>query len=159
MKIDKNVLLINRNSLDEECAHQPQLLFEWGEALARASLRAKEAKNRLKVVEAEIAMDVRSAPQKYGLDKITESSVAATVLLQPQYEAAHKELITAEYEEELLSQMVKALSDRRSELENLVRLHGQMYWSKPDTTATTQEDREAAMRGAGSKVKVRTMRD
>ena len=145
---NKDLLAIDRNNLELECEKQPQLAFEWGEQLAAASRRAKEARNSLKLAEAQIATEVRTRPGDYGLFKVTEDSVKQAVLLQSEYQQIQKELVIAEYEEDLLQQFCYAWSDRKKELENMVQLHGQMYFSRVQTTP-----REAAP------ARMRTMRD
>lgn len=158
-KTHKGLLDINRNALEEECQDQPKMVFEWVEQAAVAARRVKEAKNKLKLVEAQLILKIRADPQEYGIvGKVTESGINSAVILHPSYQQAQDAVIQAEYDSDVVDGMIKALNDRRSQLENLVKLYGQQYWSKP---RIAEEDREAG-RVEGSreaKIKPRTMRD
>jgi hypothetical protein len=148
-KPDKSLLSIDRSKLEEECDGHPQLAFTWGEHLANARVVAKNAKNRLKLVEARLELSIRSNPGEYGIDKVTESTVQASVRVQDEYEVAQDQLIKAEYDVDVLEAFVWALVDRKGQLENLVHLWGSQYWSRPDTSPTRaqqQQQRERTMR-------------
>lgn len=126
-----NLLMIHQDRLEDDCTQQPQLTFVYGQQLADATRKAKLAKNRLKLVEAELSLDARSDPTAYNLSKITEDALKAVVIVHPEYKHAQQALIDAEHEEEVLRAFIYALNDRKEQLGNMTKLHGQMYWSKP----------------------------
>lgn len=149
---DEDSLSIHKDRLDDDAEHQPKLMFRWGTELAAARRASKEAKARLKVVVAEVDRSVRASPGRYGLDKITEAAVTNIVVLSREHAVATQALIEAEYQEDMVDAYVKALNDRKGEIEVMSRLHGQMYWSKPDQTP---KDQERVMREASARTKVK----
>lgn len=129
----EETLDLDLNRLEEACQKQPRMMFHWGKDLALAKKKSKEAKNALKLCFAEASKSIRVAPGMYGLEKVTDASVEATVLTLEGYQKAQQNLVDTEYEEDVLDAFVKALTDRRGEIGSLVQLHGAMYWAKPDT--------------------------
>ena len=143
---DEELLVIHENALEKDCQALPRRTFQWGQKLAQARRRVKEVKNSLKLIFAEIAMDIRNNHLDYGLEKVTEGGIEQTVLLQPSYQSLQSRLVEAEFEEDVLDAFLKSLQDHKKELENMVQLHGQMYWSKPrQDQGQTEQHRRAAM--------------
>lgn len=136
---------IDLNVLDREWLEQPKHMYQYGAALADAWKGLREAKAyaevqwaELKRLAAKIDLDVRKHPDSYGLDKITEAVVANAVLTSVKYIRkqeecfeADRQIASANHDVDILDAAVKALQDKRSSLENLVRLHGQNYFSTP----------------------------
>jgi hypothetical protein len=139
-KPDERVLDISLDKLEEDCQRQPQLLFIWGTKLAQVKKDAKVAKNNLKMTAAKLDKEIRADPDSKGLEKITEKAVELCILDQPEYQDAQAILLEAEYEEDVLQAFVSALYDKSGELEKLIKLHGQMYWSKPDTSGSPKSN-------------------
>ena len=100
------------------------------------ALELKNEQQNLKVFEAEVDLDIRQVPEKYGLIKITEAAVQATVLVdkfrKQQLEKINdiqKKIvdIDAKINE---SEIIKvALIDRRKALEGLTSLFINNYYS------------------------------
>lgn len=148
-KPNKDLLKINLNRLEEECAGQSQLMAEWGEILADAKRKSKDLRKALKLLTAQISLNVRRDPAEFGLARATDDSVKEVVTTQDEVQNLQDQVIQAEYEEEILDSFVWSIVDRKAQLENLVKLHGQMYWSKPDTSSEeTSQSRIAAMQTA-----------
>lgn len=157
-----DLLAIRQDHLDEDAAGHPRLMFLWGKAFAVAKMKAKQAKNAHKVLEAELDRDIRLCPADYRIEKLTEAAVKACIYTHPSYARTWNELVEAEYEEDILDQFIKALHTRGEQIGNEVKLHGQQYWSKPPVTQGT---RQAVMDQAAAAIidpqehpKVRTMR-
>ena len=81
---------------------------------------------------------IRRLPKKFKIDRLTETTVANTILLQPSYKDAETEvwriegLIDKAYHyHNLLEAAAKALDNRKSSIESLVKLHGQSYFATP----------------------------
>lgn len=122
---------IDDTALDVECLHQPQLMMRYSRALADAKREVTRLKEQLDIVRAELDKKVRTDPDKYGLDKITESVVTNTIMLDTQYQAAVDDLRDAQYEVNMLIGAVDSVQQRKDMLEALIKLHGQQYFAGP----------------------------
>jgi anthranilate phosphoribosyltransferase len=148
MKCPENVLEIHLDRLEEECQSLPKLLFLWGDKLAQAKRDARNAKNYLKLLAANMAKEIRENPKDFGLEKITEAALEQTVLVQEQYAQALADHSEAEHEEDVLLAFVIALKEKGEQIGNMTKLHGQMYWSKPDTSGLKEEERQQATKAS-----------
>lgn len=137
-------LEIDEDNLDREWLGQSALYCKYAQRAARERFKVDEAKARLDVVRAKLDKAIRSDPGEFDLEKVTESQVSNTILLQPDYEDALKAVHEAQYDVRMVEAAVGALDQRRKALENLVYLHGQQYWSTPrandETSAEAIED-------------------
>ena len=130
---------IDPDSLDIEWLAQPQLFLKYSEAAAEARKELDLAKEKLDVVRAQLDKKIREDPDKFGLKKITEAVVSNTIVTQEEFRACFQEMVDAKYQADLLSKVVAAFDQRKSALENLVRLYGQGYFAGP------QEPRELSL--------------
>jgi hypothetical protein len=136
---------VDKERLDEEWVNQPDLFHEFAIQLADARLELEEAKAELDVVAAELDRDIRERPNKFGLDKFTETAVKNTVLTQQAYKAQVSAVNKARHRMDIVQAAVTACDHRKKALENLVYLHGQDYFSTPrargeDATALREAD-------------------
>lgn len=131
--LPKELLDISLDNLETTAAKLPQALFLWGTELAGLRRDVKLQKNKVTILKATLDNQIRSSPQSYALEKITEKGVESCVLSHPEYQEAQKALTDLEYDEDVLQEFVRALSAVKSEITDLATLHGQMYWSKADT--------------------------
>lgn len=122
---------IDPGALDVEWLEQASLFMRWSEKSADASARVDRAKDKLKVVKAEVFLDVRAHPEKYRLEKVTDKVTEAVVESSEEVQAAASELITFKHESDILSAAVKSFEQRKTALENLVKLQGQNYFAGP----------------------------
>lgn len=143
----KDLLAIDLNRLEECCQEQPQLMFLWGTQLAEARKAVKSAKNKVKLRAAKLDSEIRANPTDFGFERPTEKAVEYTITKDTEYQEELKDLIQLEYEEDVLDIFFKTLIDRRGELENLTKLFGQMYWSKPNTVERMSERQRDAIEG------------
>jgi len=138
-------LAIDMNNLHKEWERQPHIFMLYAEAAADAKLRVDKLREEVEVIKAEIATDIRSSPESYGFTRVTESQVKELVLQDGRYAKAMERYLRAKHEYEILAAAVKAFDQRKSALENLVRLYGQQYFSTPvvpDSEPFAQERRE-----------------
>lgn len=122
---------IDELALVQEWMGQPALYNRQSRKYAKARLLQAEAKAELDLVRAKLDLAIRQNPDDYNLDRVTEGSVAATILMQKKYKTALKNLNDATYAVNLLQGVVESLDQRKKALENLVRLHGQNYFATP----------------------------
>lgn len=133
------VVDIDENNLDKECIKLPSAYLRHAHRSAEAKRDVDEVKRQLDVVEADMAKKVRDNPGAYGLEKVTESAVAATVLRSGTYQAALQTLNEAKYKAELAQAVVWALEHKKRTLTLLVELHGMGYFSNPKVSERGRE--------------------
>lgn len=150
---DFDLLEPNPLELDKECCIQPRLVFAYLKEKAENDVRIDGLKAELKVAVAEFKRQIarldrriRRNSKKYKIDKLTETTVANTIILQSTYKDAESEtwrlesLISKAYHyRNLLEAAAKALDNRKSSIESLVKLHGQSYFATPKTGGDTKE--------------------
>jgi len=151
----KTLLDIDEYNLDIEWKKQPSLYLEMATQLADAKGEHDAAKSGFEIVKAKLSLDIRSNPDNYGLDKITESTVNHALVTQAGHMEANSEVIKAKHKVDLLQAVVTALDHRKRALESLVSLHGQKYFSEP--LAKSESDNEALE--DVTKTRIRTMRN
>ena len=122
---------LDSGRLDEEWVNQPKLYFRYATRLAEAKEAHDRAKAQRDLTVAKLDRNIRTEPLAYDIPKVTEGVVEKTVLLQPLYQAATKEVIDAKARVDQLEAVVSALDHRKKALENLVYLHGQSYFATP----------------------------
>lgn len=123
---------IDPTALDVEWVQQASLVLKYNRLVTEWERTVERSKRNLDVITAELDSKIRKNPDKYGLDKVTETGVAWAVKVQPEYEEAYTEYLEARYEASMAQAASRALQDKRSALENLVRLHGQNYFAGPN---------------------------
>lgn len=150
----KDDITIDETALDVEWLDQPSKMVKYGQAAAQAKMEAELVKERLDVLKAQLDRDIRAGPEAFGIAKITESAVTATITTHPDYQAATQELIAAQYELAMAQVAVRAIDARRSALENLVRLHGQQYFAGPSVPRDLSKEWEKQQKAKRSNVAV-----
>ncbi|MFA5377446.1 MAG: hypothetical protein WC455_16965 [Dehalococcoidia bacterium] len=149
---------INPDALDCEWVKQASLFGEYCMEQAGARAKLDAVKERLDVKVAGLGLKVRSNPATYGLDKVTEASVQAVILLDVECAKLREEIAVAQYELEVMSAAVRALDQKKSALENLVRLQGQNYFAGPSVPRDVGAEwvKDVERRSARDKVKAAT---
>ena len=121
----------DETALDVEWLQQPNLMYKYAKHQAETKKAMEEAKERLDFLKAKLEMDIRANPGDYGLSKVTESAIASTVLLQPEYQEASKKYVEARYENDVAAAAVRAIDQKKTALENLVKLLSVSYFAGP----------------------------
>lgn len=122
---------IDTNALDKEWSQQPVLMRYYMDRLAAAREVLETAKHEEVQKEAELAVAIRSDPSSYGLDKVTEKSVAEAMLLEPEHRAVQEKVIKAKRLVDDANTMVEMMQHRKKALESLVALFGMDYFAEP----------------------------
>jgi hypothetical protein len=122
---------IDSSLLDVECVDHSMLVIKYARIAADADLEMDNAKERLDLVKAELDNKIRTNPDKFKIEKITESVVSNTILMQEDYKTAMAEFLQAKHEAKIVSGATRAVDHRKSMLESLVKLHGQSYFAGP----------------------------
>jgi hypothetical protein len=140
----KKDLSIDRNDLHKECVRQPQEMAKYITAHSQSIFDRDSKKRELQVARADAELDIRSNPETYGLDKITEGAVKAATDKDEEVIRLEDELIACDYAVNLMRGALGAFRDRRMALEGLISLLTMGYWNlepRPDKQLTTTEEK------------------
>lgn len=123
---------IDPTALDVEWLGQAELMQKYAKHAADMKAAMDEAKERLDVGKAKIEMEIRADSTNFGLAKPTEAGIQSTILLQNEYSKLMREYSEARYEYEIAVATVRAVDQRKTALENLVRLLIASYFAGPE---------------------------
>lgn len=125
----RNRLRIDPFDLETECVWQPSMYAEVGELATEARSAAKLAKDKLEYTKADLSFKIRKEPGKYGVDKITEASVEAAVILQSEYQTTSTTVIEAQRIADAFGILQESVGQRKSMIRDLVTLFVFKYYS------------------------------
>jgi len=131
-------ITIDPFNLDVELVEQPARFLKYSRLLAKAERRVRQAEEEIKVIRSELVFRAHSQGERVlGKNvKVQGQTVEAYYRLDKQHKRVKDELDKAMYKRDILYAAVQAFRQRKDALQELVRLHGQDYFSKPMTTAT-----------------------
>ena len=162
MKYERDVS-IDPEALDTEWLKQAELMRKYASHAALAKKEMDEAKERLEVGKARIEMSIRKAPEEFGLSKATEGAIQSTILLQPEYQELFREYTEAKYENDIAIAAVRAIDQKKTALENLVKLLAASYFAGPktprDLTGEWLKEREAEAERKKQNARIKIKRD
>lgn len=150
---------IDESALDVEWLNQPALMMKYSIHAANSREAYDRAKDALDFVKAELDMKIRTSPKIYGInDRVTEGAIFSVIQRAQQYIDAMEDLNAAKYEYEVAKGAVVAFEQRKSALENLVRLYGSQYFAGPSVprdlskeTLLKQQEKKSE-KGTASKI-------
>ena len=154
----KEIVKINKFHLDEEWLGQPSLFYTFAEELAEAQRVYDKLKEKLEIVKAELSIAIVKKPSNFGLHKTTQALIESTLLLNDEYKEALEEVREAKYNVSVLQSAVKALEQRKSALENLVKLHGQSYYAEPQVQSEEQAESVKEIKKSSARERVKRRR-
>ena len=134
-------LQIDLFRLDDEWAEQAQLRNRYGVELADAQKEHNEAKAYLDLVKAEVQLDIRKRPEVYGLAKVTEETVKATVIVDPTSRQALQQMYEAKHRVDILDAAVPGIAHRKKAMAKEVDLFFADYFSRPKATGEESKER------------------
>lgn len=123
-------LEIDKFNLDDELTNQPSLYFHYASLLVEANDDVIRLKEAIDIAEAQADSRIR----EIATVKITEAFVKGRVAQDEDVLQAHDRYFNAVKNKNLLEAAVKAFEQRRSSLDNLVRLHTTSYYAEPTET-------------------------
>lgn len=151
---------IDPTALDVEWLRQADLMRKYATHAAATKMAMDDAKERLDVVKAQLDRDIRKDPSQFGLDKVTETAVQSTILLQEAYTQGNQAWSEARYENDIANAAVRAIDQKKTALENLVRLLTASYFAGPqaprDVAREWQERNERRANNARVRMTRRT---
>jgi hypothetical protein len=130
---------LDKHRLDAEWTGQVQEFAQAADQLAEARDAERRAKAKLELTEAEEKLAIRRNPQIYGFEKVTEGTVGELLTVSKKYQAALREHLDAEHAVDVYKVKVDALNQRKSALEDLVRLRLADYFSAPQAPPEASE--------------------
>jgi len=154
----ENDIQIRQDELEMEWLDQPSLMFKYAKNAAEMRRFLDLSKEKLDLAKAEIDKEIRTNPEKFGIEKITETVVANSMLATLKYKKANEEFLNAKYEVDVAQAAVVAMSQRKDALENLVRLHGQQYFAGPKVPHDISELRESRQKKVNQSVNIKRSR-
>jgi len=138
---------IDEFNLDQAWVKQPRLYFTWAKKAADARRDMDQLKADLEVTRAEIDSDVRRDPNSFGIEtKITEKVVEAVVAQDVRCVGVLKRMREAKHRFDVVSAVVASLDQRKSALEQLVRLRLADYYSEPRAPKDKREEMEEVVK-------------
>jgi len=133
------------NRLDECWVGQVRLRLAYGleraearKALAQAKTDLAVGKSDLEVTKAELEVTARKTPEKFGIEKVTEGSIAAAVANSEEFQEARDRMFDVQrriddcqHEVDVLDAALDAIDDRKHSLQDLVKLYLADYYGSP----------------------------
>lgn len=131
---------IDLNRLEIEWCRQPRLVLD--ACLKLADLRQEQDRTKAEVdlQEAELSLDIRKNPSNYGLDKVTEATIASMVVALPSYQLAQRLHRKARHAVDVQQAYVNALDHKKKALESAVQLQLAGYFAAPREPKTADND-------------------
>lgn len=143
---------IDETMLDVEWLEQPSLFMKYARHAALKEKEKDETKEQFELCKAELDKEIRSFPDRFGLEKITDKVVENTILLQPDYKEASENFLQAKFEWMVAKGAVDSFNQRKEALENLVKLNGQSYFAGPQVPRNLHEQRELRQKEINSRI-------
>jgi hypothetical protein len=75
--------------------------------------------------------EIRNNPNEFGLEKITENSLSSAIKRLPKWQKMTKAILEARKAYNILTAANRAIQEKGANLNNLVKLHGQQYFTGP----------------------------
>ena len=125
----KEDLIIDKHSLDEEWLQQPIKYAQYAEKAEELQDDARRAKDNLETISAEVEKEIRG---NHEGEKITEKAIASELIMDERVQQAKEEYLKADHEFRIMKSVaVPAFDQRKTALENLVKLKLSSYYSDP----------------------------
>ena len=151
---------IDENQLDIEWLEQAGLMLKYCKHDAEMEQNLEIEKTKLDLLKSELDSQIRKNPTDFGIDtKITEAVILNAVIATEEYQEAYLTYLDAKYERDMGRNIVKAFSQRKDALENLVKLHGQSYFAGPRIPRNLTEEREIKQKSSNEKIASRMKRN
>lgn len=145
----KDLIKLNKDTLDEDVIKQVDLYYEWSEKWAKAVLERDKAKEDLTVTIAEASQDIRTNPEQYGweFDKApTETFINSKIPLHPLVREKQAKLNNLQFDINVYSSAKDTLEQRGRALNILTELYKGEYYTttkiRQTSSAITKEQQK-----------------
>ena len=139
-------MAIDNTALDVEWLSQASLMMKYVRLSAEAKRVMDNQKEAVDIIKAQLDKEIRTSPELYGILKITEMTVYNAILENPRFLEANQEYTNARYESDMAYGAVRAIEQRKTALENLVRLYGSSYFAGPSIPRNLNKEWENSER-------------
>lgn len=143
---------IDESALDIECLDQASLMLQICKLQSHLEKEEDLARENLDFVKANLDMEIRTDPNKFGVDKVTEGAIKSAILSNDSYKQASNAYINAKYENNVAKGAVRSFDQRKTMLEVLTKLHGQQYFAGPKTPQNITDARRQRQVNANASV-------
>jgi len=150
-------VIIDKYDLDNEWLNQAEKFIHWGEQEAQAEYEKDRIKEKVDLTRAELSTSIREEPKKYGLEKVTEAAINEIILQSKKFQDINGEYIEAVKTAKILTIAKKGFEQRKTALEELVKLYLNGYWADPRSKSAKEFD-SSAVKGAIQNKLSETMR-
>lgn len=136
-----NLLTIDKFNLDEELVNHPDLYHDLAIAHVKAEDRVQRLEAKLALVEADLAVNIRSDPKRFGFEKKPDvAAMKARVITSKRYQGVIKKLLKAKRNFAALKAGLRTMEHRKMVLEKLTDLDARDYFAKPRVKNKASKD-------------------
>lgn len=146
---------VDKFGLDVEWENLPNLYTKWSEKLVDEENFRDRLKSRIDLKYAELDLDIRNNPKKYGInDSVTERVINSTILRNAEYNRLQDQMIQTQHNIRVLKVAVKGIKDKGRAVDRLTKLYLKNYYvegkektsEEVDATRAAQEALDKSMR-------------
>jgi len=148
---DKDIS-IDESAIEQEWLRQSDLVMKYGLKLAEAEFHLNRKSEELSSKKAELDIDIRSNPEKYDLEKVTEPAIKAAMSLDEGYKEVNTKILQLQLEVQGYRAVLRALDSKEKALSSLTKLHGQEYFAGPMIPRNIVEERKQFQEDLDEKV-------
>lgn len=130
----RDLIAIDRNKLDLECEQHADVFFNACVELTEAKERVELLERLYKKKRGEIFIQMKKDPIMFNLDNASDKTCEQYLLNEPELVQLEERLLSLQSEVAIRQAFVSALDHRKRMLSDLVTLHGQSYFAKPQGT-------------------------
>lgn len=148
---------IDPDSLDVEWLGQAELGLKYGKHLARLHQIVSLAEEKKKTIRSGLILKANENPEQCcGKEKPNANDIEAYYRNHEDYKAAVAEYLDAQHEAEYAEVAKSEICfTRKAALENLVKLHGQMYFAGPHIPRNLSEEWNKKQKEVNEKIKMK----
>lgn len=142
-------LIIDSDSLDEECLGQSILYAKWSLKLVEFLNQKDRMKEKLDLIKSRLDRKIRLNPELFGLEegkKPTETAISNLIISSREYLQAHDEYLKVSNDLNILQIAKESFQMRKNMIENLVELHQSNYFSNPKIPSEIKENSNKRIR-------------
>ena len=123
----RDLLEIDQNDLDVDCATQSQLFEEVGYAHTMATSERDHVKEKMATVDAEVASEIRTSNERLN-KKISEANIKEEICMHKRHKMAYETYMAGKMKVDQLAIVKESFMHRLEMLKKLADLFGK-YWS------------------------------
>ena len=143
VKIDvekfREAMVVDKNALDVQWEDQSSLYFEYVEISSACSEVIDGLKDELNVLEAETDLKIRSNPEDYNIEKVSESAIKAAITCNKKVAKRKKALHEWMYYDRILKGALNSIDQRKRALTKLSDLFIAGYFAEPKSHPVMDE--------------------